>query len=183
MRQDWPFGSMLSLPSNALALALMFACGGCRKDEPNTVDLVPTALASAPPVDHLAKGELIEGTDKALTVVLPRDLHVDNAFVRVVYASGAASPEDVANYFRARVRDGSVTPGASATLFENVRVPAAPDVLLRIRVQPREDGVGTSVEIRDVTPPPSLNLPDDESRWKSAGLKPNGQLADPKHTQ
>lgn len=163
---------------------LLLVLAGCEKDEHTDAPPPPVVPATASaPVDHLAKGELLEGSEKALTVVLPRDLHVDNAFVQVVYASGSASPEDVANYFRARVRDGSVTPGASATLFENVRVPSSPEVLLRIRVQPKQEGIGTSVEIRDVTPPPPMNLPDEESRWRSAGLKPNGALADPKHTQ
>jgi hypothetical protein len=166
--------------TGVLTIALVVAC---QKDEPTPTPASASVEVEPPPVDHLAKGELLEGTDKALTIVLPRVLHVDNAFVHVVYASGNASPEDVANYFRARVRDGSVTPGASATLFENVRVPASPEVLLRIRVQPMQDGIGTSVEIRDVTPPPPMNLPDEESRWKSAGLKPNGTLADPKHMQ
>jgi hypothetical protein len=167
------------------ALSAWAILSACQKDEVQSAPAVVTSTsASAPvPVDHLAKGELLEGSEKALTVVLPRDLHVDNAFVQVVYASGNASPEDVANYFRARVRDGSVTPGASATLFENVRVPATPNVILRIRVQPGANGLGSSVEVRDVTPPPAVDLPDEESRWRAAGLQPNGALADPKHTQ
>ena len=167
----------------ALGALAVSALVGCEKEEAR-VEVAPATSASvAPPVDHLAKGELLEGSDKALTLTLPRDLHIDNAFVQVVYASGHASPEDVANYFRARVRDGSVTPGASATLFENVRVPASPNVILRIRVQPGPDGLGSSVEVRDVTPPPAVDLPNEESRWRAAGLQPNGTLADPKHTQ
>ena len=179
-----PRARLVSMKTTALlvlALGLGFGVSGCQKEQP-VVEATPLATAEVP-VDHLAKGELLEGSEKALTILLPRELHVDNAFVQVVYASGNASPENVANYFRARVGDGSVTSGASATLFENVRVAAAPTVYLRIRVQPGPDGVGSSVEIRDITPPPSLNLPDEEARWRSAGLKPNGTLADPKHMQ
>ncbi len=178
-----PRARSVSMKTTALLVLALGLGLACQKEQP-VVEATPVVGATAEvPVDHLAKGELLEGSEKALTILLPRELHVDNAFVQVVYASGNASPENVANYFRARVGDGSVTSGASATLFENVRVAAAPTVYLRIRVQPGPDGVGSSVEIRDITPPPSLNLPDEEARWRSAGLKPNGTLADPKHMQ
>jgi hypothetical protein len=167
-------------------LAAAVLLGAACHDEP-AVETQPTASAApsaTPPVDHLAKGELLEGSAVALVLPLPRGMRIDHAFANVVYASGPFPPEDVANYFRARVRDGSVTPGASATVFESVRFQGSPDTLLTIRVQPGPGGFGsTSVEVRNVTPAPAPDLPNEESRWKAAGLKPNGELLDPKHTQ
>jgi hypothetical protein len=174
----------MRIPTFGTTLLLCAACQEATTDPTPTPSSAGLAAVPSAPVDHLAKGELLESENLALVLPLPRGMRVDQAFVDVVYASGPYPPEDVANYFRARVRDGSVTPGASATVFENVRLPASPDMLLTIRVQPGPNGFGsTRVEVRNVTPPPSPNLPNEESRWKAAGLKPNGELLDPKHTQ
>ena len=163
--------------------ALLLGAFACKREE--ELPVLPAASDSVapvpPPVDHLAPGELLEGSEKAFDLWLPRGMHVDGAFVDVVYASGTVPSDGLANYVRARVRDGKVITGATGTVFDRVRLPAAPDVELAIYVRPSP--LGSSIEIRNVTPVRSPDLPDENERWKAAGLKPGGGVLDPTHLQ
>ena len=161
--------------------AFLMGVFACKREE--ELPVLPAASASvAPtPVDHLAPGEVLEGNEKAFALWLPRGMHVDGSFVDVVYASGTVPSDVLANYVRARVRDGKVVTGATGTVFDRVRLPAAPDVELAIYVRPAAQG--SSIEIRDVTPVRSPDLPDENERWKSAGQKPGGGVLDPTHLQ
>jgi hypothetical protein len=156
--------------------ALAFACHG--KGDAGDVGAPD---ASAPPLDRLAPGELIPGTTKAFGLVLPRDLVVDQALTDVVFASGPVDAADLANYVRARVRDGDVSVGATATVFDKVKAVDVPNRLLFARIFSGPMGRGAHIEIRDVTPPPLPDLPNVESRWKQVGLSPDGRLLDPQH--
>jgi hypothetical protein len=162
--------------------ALLLGVFACKRDE--DLPVMPAESASAAPtlpVDHLAPGELLEGSEKAFALWLPRGMHVDGTFVDVVYASGTVPSDALANYVRAHVRDGKVVTGATGTVFDRVRIPAAPDVELAIYVRPAPQG--SSIEIRNVTPTKSPDLPDENERWKAAGLKPGGGVLDPTHLQ
>ena len=161
--------------------ALLLGAFACKREE--ELPVLPAASASAvpTPVDHLAPGELLEGNEKAFELSLPRGMHVDGAFVDVVYASGTVPSDGLANYVRARVRDGKVVTGATGTVFDRVRLPAAPDVELAIYVRPAPQG--SSLEVRNVTPVRSPDLPNEDERWKAAGLKPGGGVLDPTHLQ
>jgi hypothetical protein len=152
----------------------------CRSGKGDAVDAAPAA-PSAAPVDRLAPGELIPGTAKAFGIVLPRDLQVDQALTDVVFASGPINAADLANYVRARVTEGDVSVGATATVFDKVKVNGAPNRLLFVRIYAGPMGRGAHVEVRDVTPPPLPDLPNVESRWKQVGLSPDGKLLDPQH--
>jgi hypothetical protein len=160
----------------SLVATLALACRG----KGDAVDAAPPAV-SAVPVDTLAPGELIPGTAKAFSILLPRDLHVDQALTDVVFASGPVNATDLANYVRARVRDGDVSVGATATVFDKVKAIDAPDRLLFVRIFAGPMGRGAHIEVRNVTPPPMPDLPNEESRWKQVGLTPDGRLLDPQH--
>ena len=69
----------------------------------------------------------------------------------------------------------------SAASFEHVSAPARPDRSLRVHITSAT--VGTHVEIRDVTPPPAPDLPDETARWRRVGALPNGAVADPAHLE
>lgn len=173
-----------------IAIALMLACSACKKDD----DVSLVAAASAPrasasvPIDHLATGELLEGTAKAFGLVLPRGMTIDAAFGDVVYASGQLPSDSVAKYVRARVREGKMIEGDyshyGTTTFEHVRIPTSPDKDFAITVRPASEGVNvTKLEVRDATPTKAPPLPDDAARWKNAGLTPQGRVLDPTHLQ
>jgi hypothetical protein len=163
-----------------IALCL-FCVLACKRREPEADRAQPAA--SAPPVDRLAPGELIPWDKKAFAIVLPRDLTVDHALPEVVWASGPVGASDLANYVRARVRDGAVTVGATATVFDQVKPIDDPSRLLYIRIFSGPMGRGARMEVRNVTPPPLPNLPNEEERWKQMGLSPDGKILDPKHLQ
>jgi hypothetical protein len=167
------------------------AAAGCRRSEA-TLDTreqpaaVPEATSAAqveaPPADHLAPGELVEGTQEAFGVTLPRVVVVDESFVDAVYASGPATLDSLVPYFRARLEGGTAHRGPTTATFEHTRVrgkadKAAVDVLVRVTSAPG----GASVEIRNTTPPPAPVLPDQAARWRQVGLTPEGRIADPSH--
>jgi len=62
-------------------------------------------------------------------------------------------------------------------------VPAEPKRELDIFIESGRHGVGTKMQVRDVTPVPPPDLPDQAARLKAAGLTPDGRLADPQHLQ
>jgi hypothetical protein len=142
-----------------------------------------TSSVASAPIDHLAPGELLEGTDKAFGMILPRGVRVVHGFDDLVIASGSPPADKVTNYVRARVRDGKITVGARATVFDHVRTAAAPDLELSIRVEPADGMEGTRIEVRKLTMPKAPDLPNDEERWRAAGLRPDGRPIDPKKMQ
>ena len=168
----------------------------CHKAEPTTAVAQPSESVSAP-IDHLASDELLEGDSKAFGLTLPRGMRVDAAFVDVVFASGVAPPERLAQsdytaavtrYVRSRVREGKMIEPTwdhpYRTTFDHVRVPAMPDKQLVIDVEPKRGVIGgVQIGVHDVTPVPAAKLPDEAARWAAAGLKPNGQPLDPQRMQ
>jgi hypothetical protein len=176
-------GARVSRLAFALAwIALSAACRGSAPDarEQTTNVASPVAPQVTPaPADHLAPGELLEGSQTAFGVALPRALEVRRSFVNVIYAGGPVSVHSLAEYFRARLEAGVLREGPSAATFDHVKArgKGGPELLVRISSTPQ----GASVEIRDQTPPPAPVLPDERSRWKQVGLTPQGRLADPTH--
>lgn len=137
--------------------------------------------ALAPPVDHLAPGELVEGTDQALGILLPEGVRVDESFGKVVYASGAVTVHPLVSYLRTKLQDGNVREGESSATFEHVTVRGTTERPLSIHIaEVRRKAI---IEIRDVTEQPAPNLPDETARWKNVGLTPNGRIADPTHLE
>lgn len=172
--------------SFAFLTALGFGAVGCHKDE-SSDEGAPTANASASvtPVDHLAPGELVEGTEKMFGVTLPRELVAERQFVDVGYASGEPGQAAVATYFSTRVQGGKVTTGDRGAIFDSVHAAADANRVLRIEVKTATDGPfagrGSQVTIRDITAPKLPDEPNEDARWKAAGLKPDGTLLDPQH--
>jgi hypothetical protein len=157
----------------AFAIVGLFL-SGCKSRE----EALPTATsaASVQKSDHLAPGELLPGTEKAFALVLPREAKVTYRFPTAVHVVAAVPLEPIANYIRARVRDGNVQVGASETRFERVRVPEDASRILRIRVATQN---GTSrIIVEDVTPPPEPTGTPAEIMQK-AGLTPDGKIANP----
>jgi len=172
----------------AAALALFTLGVACKTHPPQANEAAPSLAApnatatEVLPVDHLAPGELLEGTEHAFGLTLPRDLHVEGAFANVVYARGPVAIHPVVRYLRRRLEQGDLREEEASATFDHVRVRGAPGPVYAIRVLAAEGG-GARVEMRDVTPQPVPDLPNDEARWRRVGLTPNGKLADPAHLE
>ena len=174
----------LRVAAAAAAASLVVASSSCTKappsDEAPTSSDVALASSGARPVDHIAPDELLEGAEMAFGVKLPRAAHVDGAFTDVVYATVRAPRGALVAYYRTRVREGTLRQGAQSatTTFEHAKVPGKPglEVSVQIReVSPQE----CRLEVRDTTPvpPPAGSTP--EEKWRTLGMKPNGQPLDP----
>ncbi|MGO8992344.1 MAG: hypothetical protein ACLQVI_03375 [Polyangiaceae bacterium] len=187
-RRGTPFACAAHVGFAAFAACVM-AGAACNQDEPApapvTVNLTPgatAAVATAPPRDHLVPGELLEGTESAFGLKLPRGTVVENAFPQQVFARCGAKATDVANYIRPRVSMGTVAVGAASTIFERVQVASNPGRELVIRVEDGPLGTGSRITVRDVTPPPVDPTLTDEQRWRQVGMTPGGgHIADPTH--
>lgn len=138
------------------------------------------AASEAVPADHLGPDELVEGTEKAFGVPLPRGVAVEHRYVDTVQATGQMSVHALVKYFHARLRGGSLREGPEAATFEHVIQPDGTDAELTVHVEAGRLG---TVRL-DVTsfkhehPPP---IPDETARWRSVGLTPNGKVLDPRH--
>lgn len=161
-----------------VVLVAVVGAAAC-KDKP------PPPPPEPAPVDHLAPNEAVEGTEKAFALPLPRHATVTGRFDTSVTVRSTLTPEDLANFVRARVTEGKVVAGGAATRFEGVVVPADPKRRLTIEVR-RTTLTGdarSEMTVQDATPPPVEPGLTDEQRWKKAGMDPNGGLLDPKNTQ
>jgi hypothetical protein len=161
---------------------------GCRDDESrgpgNTRALNPipaqSTQPSALPADHLAPGELAEGTEKAFGLTLPRAFRVTRRFDTSVFSMGNVAPEYAANYVRRRIDAEATEVGPTRTIFVKAHVRGGdPNVVLHVEVT--EAAAGAEIVVRNVTPAPVEPGLSEEERWKRQGLKPNGQVADPTH--
>lgn len=164
-------------------LAGAAACAGCEKDEPPTFTAPPAGDAAPNPVprDHLVAGELLEGSERAFGLRLPRGTKLESVFPQQIVATCDAKATDVANYIRPRVSMGAVSVGAASTIFERVQVAANPGRELVIRVEGATTGTGSRITVRDVTPPPVDPSLTEDQRWQQVGLTPGGRVADPTH--
>jgi hypothetical protein len=170
----------------AVAIVLTFGMAtGCRKPPP------PREMEDAappPPKDHLAEGEVPEGSEKAFALPLPRAARVSVRFRDSVHVQSATlGPEQMANFVRARVKSGKVMIGTTMTTFEDVVVPAEPKrhITVEVRRGPPMSGARSVMVVTDVTPPPPPDPNESEAdRRKKSGLSPDGtKLIDPNHMQ
>jgi hypothetical protein len=175
-------GAPVARRLGALAILAVLASAACHRGRAPDDDPPPATTPEAgpaAPVDHLAWGELVEGTDHAFGLTLPRELVVTGNFVPVVYASGRLTVAPVVRYFSARLEGGDLHEGPAAATFEHVAVRGKPGVELMIHIAASIAGV--RVEIRDTTPVPAPNLANDAERLRHVGLTPTGRVLDPTH--
>jgi hypothetical protein len=165
----------LTVVAAALAVA-----SGCKSKPPPSDPAPPSA-----PADHLATNEVVEGKEKAFSLPLPFHAQVTAKFKDAITVRSPLKPEELANFVRARVKEGNVIPGGASTTFENVIVPAEPTRRLSIEVRrTRLTGDARSeMTVRDVTPPPVEPGLSVEDRWKKAGFTPEGKPIDPSQMQ
>lgn len=161
-----------------LAGLAMGLCACSRPSAPERVAAVAAQAAAAapkPPVDHLAPGELPEGKDELFGLVLPRGMTIEGHFADNGYAAGPHPEKELLAYVKAHVREATVKRGVVGTTFEKARVPSRPERTLMVTVSARRDGSGSSLWVRDVTPLPAVNLPNEEARWRAVGVAPDGR--------
>ena len=159
------------LAASACVVLLALAC----KSKPPPDDGPPP-----PPPDRLAPNEVVEGKEKAFALPLPYHAQVTARFKDGITVKSPLRSEELANFVRARVKEGNVIAGGASTTFENVIVPAEPTRRLTIEVRRTRmiDEVRSEMTIRDVTPLPVEPGLSEEERWKRAGFTKDGKPLD-----
>jgi hypothetical protein len=165
----------LTVVAFAALLAMADATGCKRKESPQ-----PPL-----PTDSLARGESVEGPDKAYALPLPRLSRVTWRGQNSITVLSNLTHEDLVNFVRARVQNGDVTSGSGATQLRNVVVPSEPKRILTIEIRPAPPMAGgrSQMIVTDTTPLPDDPKLTEEERWKKAGLTPQGKVLDPKQLQ
>jgi hypothetical protein len=173
----------------AACAACALATAACRRappEESNTTgpggQLVGTAPGgtAAPPLDHLAPGELVEGSEQAFGLTLPRGVHVEYTDKGDVRAVGLVTLHAFVKYLRAHVQESDLDEGDQYADLHKVKLHGKPGALYDMHLAP--DGFrGTMLLVQDVTPVPAPDLPDEAARWKAVGLTPSGKVLDPTH--
>jgi hypothetical protein len=154
----------------------------CKRKEQAPPEPVPSAQSTA---DHLAKGEIPEGRERAFSLPLPLHSTIKARFANSVHVASPYTQEELANFIKTRVKDGKTTSGASETRFDQVVVVKDPSKTLTIQVRPAPimGEFRSQVVVDDVTPLPEEPGLTDADRWKKAGMSPDGKLLDRKHLQ
>jgi hypothetical protein len=165
----------------AVALLVALSSGAACKQAPSSESLRPSPPPAAVPVDHLAPGELPEGSATAFGIVLPRGVQIDRAFAQVVFASGKMDVHSFVQYLQPRLEGGSVHESETRATFDGVH--AKGDTKRQLRIVLEHLPLALHIEFRDVTLPPAPDLPNDEARWRHVGLTPDGRLVDRTHLE
>ncbi len=170
-------GARRRLIAFAVASLALSGAAACKRKEQAPPTPAPSA---APSTDRLAPGEIAEGRDRAFTLPLPLHATVKARFAGSVHVASTHTQEELANFVRARVTEGTSSSGTSETRFEKVVVTKDPSKRLTIEIR-RPAIVGeyrSQMVIDDVTPAPEEPGLTDEDRWKKAGMTPDGKLID-----
>ncbi|APR81866.1 Hypothetical protein A7982_07215 [Minicystis rosea] len=165
--------------------AAVLSLAACRKQHaPDDEQALPPASSARPiessaaaPVDQALPGELAEGTVIAFGLTLPRIMTIRGRFDDVVFATGDAAADQVANYVRQRVTADKIETGPEKTLFTRATVKGNPGPLVAVSVIAHNGR--TELEVRDVTPKPERKGQSSDERWRELGLQPDGTPLDP----
>jgi hypothetical protein len=172
-----------------VAFVALVAAAGCGKGATSSAGATvavdaeaPVAVASTPdvPADHLAPGELVEGNEQAFGLTLPRGMLVEQRLPGVVTVSGPVGVPPLITYLRAHLVGGAMTKKENATSFDHVKLIGhadGPELEIYITRLPAR----TMMQVLQPAPVPPSTLPDEASRWRAAGLTPEGKLLDPMH--
>jgi hypothetical protein len=126
----------------------------------------------------LQAGETLPGREQVFGIEVPRGMRVASRFNDVVQLSGHAAPEAVANHFRDHVLAQHVEVGANQTVFPRVFIKGDQSKrLYRIEIAHAQNR--TTVNMRDITPPPVTEGLTEAERWERAGRNPDGTVKDP----
>lgn len=156
---------------------------GCKR-EVQTTPSEPAPVASSAaslPVDHLLPGELAEGAARAYGLVLPRGFVVTQRFEGSIFAHGSADTEATTAFVRRRITSSTEELGPGRTTFQNAKIKGASDAPF-VRIDISAENPGTLIVVRDLSPVQVEQGLSQEERWRRAGLKPNGELLDPKRS-
>jgi hypothetical protein len=156
---------------------LLLGALGCAKKEPPKPNLPPTPSATAMSADRLLPGELAEGHEKAMGLVVPRDMRILRRFDDSAVARGRVAPDAVANYVRSRVDATTAEIGAARTVFPRAHVKGQPPEKV-VRIEVVLDVDSTELLLRDLTPHPVEPGLSEDERWRKAGVVP-GKPFDP----
>lgn len=169
-------GSHLRIAALLLASAALASCR-CERDEDEALVRNPVPTAT----DRLLPGEELPGRPRVFGIEVPEGMRIAARFPEVVHLTGQVKLDAVTRYFEKHVVTSQVELGAGRATFPAATVKG--DEKQRVyRIEVVSDRGTTSVQMRDVTPPPVPEGLSEKQRWERAGLNADGSLKDPLKT-
>jgi hypothetical protein len=170
------FPSIIGLVVLAASVACLEACR--TRDSSN--DAQSGVHERARTADRLGDGEIPEGRERAFTLPLPLRSKVRVRFPESVHIVSELTHEELSNFVRTRVKDGTSAIGVTETRFDRVVVKSDPSKTLSIQVRPvtATGSAQSQMTVRDITAPPEPPGLTDPDRLRNAGLGPDGKLLD-----
>lgn len=156
----------------------------CRQEEVPVVDLSEPASSTAPSAaspDRLPPGRLLEGTEQAFGLHIPKEMSLQAHFSDSAQAVGRVSADDLLEYIQHRILARHVEMAPGKWIFPQAHIKGGDQRLLRIEIDQR--GPDTRLYLRDITPPPPVEGLSEAERWRRAGLTPEGRLIDPQNLE
>ncbi len=157
---------------------------GCEEPPPETegglVKQAKQGRPEAPSPDRLPEGQLLEGDEEAFGFRFPRDMQVTHSRKRA-RAAGRVDFDALTDYVKARVLARHAEMFGPRLVFPRVKIRGQKEGIYKVTLlQGAREQV---LLIEDESKPPATIGLTEEQRWKQAGLKPNGELIDPKGMQ
>jgi len=158
--------------------ALILSCG---RSEPNqksegAIVAPPRAAPRALSPDRLPPGALLEGEEVAFGFHFPKGMVVSKLRKRA-RARGDVNFDQLVDYVKARIAVRHAEMFGSRLVFPNATILGQSGQFTLTLLEGKREQV---LLIEDnATPPAAVGL-SEADRWKRVGLKPNGELIDPK---
>jgi len=180
---------MAALPDNrrlfvALLLAanlIPVACTRSHSERILEAAVSNSALGTttAPPLDHLAPGELKASSTMAFGFPIPSSMSIERAFPNAIHLTGVADVQGLVSYVRRHSDARSVELRGNNIVLDFVRIPAAGnDRTFRFEISAQSRNARLLIkETTLAAAPPEPGITDAE-RWRRAGMKPNGEPLD-----
>ncbi len=127
--------------------------------------------------DRLPEGKLLEGEEEAFGFHFPRDMVVTRT-LKTARAEGKVNFDDLTDYVKSRILARHAEMFGSRLVFPRVKIKGQREGIFRVTlIEGRRNQV---LLIQDETKQPATVGLSEAERWKRAGLKPNGELVDPR---
>ncbi len=160
----------------------LLAMASCKSEEQDLDWRAPPAVDAQKPIarspDRLPPGELMEGTEAAFGLSVPKGMQLTAPTQTLRRFAGRVDFDELTRYVRDRISARHAELRKDSLFFETARVRGG-DPNRSYAITLRKTAAEQVVLIEDITRAPSLDPEGSDLGWNRAGLKPNGELIDP----
>lgn len=168
-----------------LSLIISVSALGCsRNQQTKNKEGAPLSAGSGAPKatapDRLPPGKLLEGEEVAFGFRIPKGMKLTKTR-KLARASGSLNFDDLTDYVKDRLVARHAEMFGGRLVFPQAKIRGGQGELYEVTLI--NGGREQILLIQNIERPPATVGLNQAERWKRAGLKPNGELVDPKGMQ